>query len=156
MPGLNRNEKITCRNCGTPTTKLNIVRHKTRCSAGTLYCTQCSNFATKSQSDLIYRIAKKHSASKLSLTYKCKLCHAKFPGFYALRQHKKTSTRPTNWIRSEQFWCGGYSERRWRSKFERRIGILQTLFDRYWNGEWKTQSSFLSCHPSTYLCSTIN
>ena len=94
MPGLNRNKNITCCNCGTPTTKRIIVRHKTRCSAGTLFCSQCSNFSTKSQSDLIYHIAKKHSASKPSITYKCKLCHAEFPGFHALRQHKNTQQGP--------------------------------------------------------------
>ena len=35
-------------------------------------------------------IAKKLSVPKPSTTYKCKLCHAEFPGFYALRQHKNT------------------------------------------------------------------
>ena len=31
------------------TTKNNIVRHKTRCSAGTLYCTQCLNLQQPSR-----------------------------------------------------------------------------------------------------------
>ena len=35
-----------------------------------------------------YHIAKKHSVPTPSITYKCKLCHAEFPGFHALRQHK--------------------------------------------------------------------
>ena len=35
-----------------------------------------------------YHIAKNYSVSRFSLTYKCKLCHAEFPGFYFLRQHK--------------------------------------------------------------------
>ena len=39
---------------------------------------------------LIYHIAKQHSVAGPSKTYQCKLCHAKFPGFYALRQHKNT------------------------------------------------------------------
>ena len=43
---------------------------------------------TKSRVDLNYHIAKQHSAAGPSKTYKCKLCHADFPGFYALRQHK--------------------------------------------------------------------
>ena len=42
------------------------------------------------QDDLSYHIAKKQSVPKPSITYKCKLCHAEFPGFYALRQHKNT------------------------------------------------------------------
>ena len=90
MPSLNRHEKVTCENCGTQTTKLNLARHKKRCSAGTLYCIQCSNFSTKSQNDLIYHFAKKHSAPKIDVNFKCKLCHQEFPGLHALRQHKNT------------------------------------------------------------------
>ena len=44
----------------------------------------------KLRDDLIYHIAKEHSAAGPSKTYKCKLCHAEFPGFYALRQHENT------------------------------------------------------------------
>ena len=90
MHSLNRNEKVTCEICGVQIKKLNHARHKKNCSAGTLYCTQCLNFSTKSQSDLNFHIAKKHSAPKPDITFKCKLCHAEFPGFYALRQHKNT------------------------------------------------------------------
>ena len=90
MPSLNRNEKITCQNCGVQITKYNLARHKKVCSAGTLYCTQCPNFSTKSRDDLNYHVAKQHSAAGPSKTYKCNLCHAEFPGFYALRQHKNT------------------------------------------------------------------
>ena len=53
-----------------------------------MYCTQCPNFFTESTNDLKYHIAKQQSASGPSKTYKFKLCHAEFPGFYALRQHK--------------------------------------------------------------------
>ena len=90
MPSLIRIEKFTCENCGTRTTRNNILRHKNRCSAGTLYCTQCPNFSTKSQDDLNYHIAKKHSAPKPDVTFKCKLCFQDFPGFYAFRQHRNT------------------------------------------------------------------
>ena len=86
MPSIIRKEKITCEQV----TRNNIVRHKKRCSAGTLFCTQCPNFSTKSRDDLNYHIAKKHSVPRSSIIYKCKLCHAEFPGFYALRQHKNT------------------------------------------------------------------
>ena len=90
MPSLNRKEKITCENCGTRTTRNNIVRHKKRCSAGTLYCTQCPNFFKKSQNDLNYHIGKTHSAPKPDITFKCKICYQEFPGFYALLQHRNT------------------------------------------------------------------
>ena len=90
MSSLNRYEKVTCENCGTQTTKLKLARHKKSCSAGTLYCTRCPNFSTKSQNDLNYHIAKKHSAPKPAITFKCKLCFPEFPGFYALRQYRNT------------------------------------------------------------------
>ena len=90
MPSLIRKEKNTCENCGTQTTRNNTVRHKKRCSAGTLYCTQCPNFSTKSKNDLNYHIAKKHSAPKPEVTFMCKLCFQEFSGFYALRQHRNT------------------------------------------------------------------
>ena len=90
MPSLNRNEKVTCENSGVQITKYHLARHKKRCSAGTLYCTQFPNFSTLAQDDLNYHIAKQHSAAGPSKTYKCTLCHAEFPGFYALRQHKNT------------------------------------------------------------------
>ena len=83
MPSLIRKEKVTCEICGNQTTRKNIVRHKKRCLVGTLYCTQCANFSTKSQNDLNYHIAKKNSAPKPDITFKCKLCYAEFPGFYA-------------------------------------------------------------------------
>ena len=35
-------------------------------------------------------LPKQHSVAGPSKTYKCKLCHAEFPGFYVLRQHKNT------------------------------------------------------------------
>ena len=59
-----------------------------RCSGGALYCPKCPNFSTKSRDGLNYHIAKKHSVPRPAVTYKCKLCHAECPGFYALRQHK--------------------------------------------------------------------
>ena len=90
MPALDRNVKVTRENCGTSVTKINLSRHKSRCSGGTMYCPKCPNFSTKSGDDLNYHIAKQHSAAASSITYKSKLCHAEFLGFYALRQHKNT------------------------------------------------------------------
>ena len=76
--------------CGTSVTKYNLSRHKSRCGGGALYCPKCPNFYTKSRDGLNYHIAKKHSVPRPSKTYKCKLCHAEFPNFYALRQHKNS------------------------------------------------------------------
>ena len=91
MPALDRNDKVTCGNCGTLVTKKNLSRHKLCCSGGALYCPKCPEFSTKlsrfslSREDFYYQIAKKHSVPRPSITYKCKLCLAEFPGFYALR-----------------------------------------------------------------------
>ena len=86
FPYFNRYEKVTCDNCANQTTKLILARHMNSCSAGTLHCTQCTNLFTKSQNDLNYHTAKRHSAPKPDVTLKCKLCYEEFPGFYALRQ----------------------------------------------------------------------
>ena len=90
MPSLIRKRKVACEQCGTQVTRINLLRYKKRCSAGTLYCTQCPNFSTLSQDDLNYPFPKRHSVSRPSITYKLTLCHADFPGFYALHQHKNT------------------------------------------------------------------
>ena len=79
MPSFVRKDKVACEHCGTQVTRNNFVRHKTRCSAGSLYCIQCPNFSTLSQDDLNYHVAKKRSAPRPSITYKCKLCHVEFP-----------------------------------------------------------------------------
>ena len=88
MPALDRIVKVTCGNCGTSVRKLNLSRHKSRCSGGTLYCANCPNFSTKSRDDLYYHIAKKHATLPLKNTHNCKYCFKEFSGFYALRQHK--------------------------------------------------------------------
>ena len=82
--------KVTCEHCGNKVTRNDFVRHKKRCSAGTLYCTQSRNFSTLSQGYLNYHVARKHSVPKHSISYKFKLCHAECLGFFALRQHKNT------------------------------------------------------------------
>ena len=74
MSSLNRYEKVLCENCGTQIIKLKIARHQKDCSAGTLYSAQYPNFSTKSQNDMNYHIAKKHSAPKPDITFKCKTC----------------------------------------------------------------------------------
>ena len=88
MPALDRNEKLACDNCGTQVSKNNLTRHKKRCSAGTVFCSHCPNYSTKSQNDLNYHIAKKHGAPKPAVAHICMICKDKFTGFYALRQHK--------------------------------------------------------------------
>ena len=140
MPSLNQYENVTCDNCGTQTTKLNLARHKKRCSAGTLHCSQRPNFSTKIQNDLSYHIAKKHSAPKPDITFKCKLCYAEFPGFYALRQHRSTQHGQQMGFGASNIdvedIVGDADDQSLREELE----SCKKLFDRYRNGEWKTQS----------------
>ena len=89
MPSLNRNEKITCEDCGTQFRKADSSRHKKRCTAGTLYCKQCPNFSTKSKADLNFHIAKKHSSTSQKTIHKCQSCDIVFPSWYALRKHRQ-------------------------------------------------------------------
>ena len=93
MPALDRNFNVTCGNCGISVTKKQLSRHKSSCSGRTLDCPIFPNFCTKSGDDLNHHIAKKHSIPRTSITFKCKLCHAEFPGFYPVRQHKNTQRR---------------------------------------------------------------
>ena len=88
MPALDRNQKVGCDNCGTLVSKQNLAKHKKKCSVGTLYCSKCPNFSTKSQNDLNFHIAKKHGAPKSKIAHTCIECKEEFTGFYALRQHK--------------------------------------------------------------------
>ena len=90
MPALDQNVKVTCGNCGASLTKKLLSCHKSSCSGGTLFCPKRPNFFTKSRDNLTYHIAKRHSVPRPSITYRCKLCHAGFSGFPALRQHKNT------------------------------------------------------------------
>ena len=63
--------KVTCENCGTQITKLNLARHKKSYSARTFYCTHCVNFFTESRAEKYSHIAK--------------YVH----GFYKWREHKR-------------------------------------------------------------------
>ena len=155
MLSLIRKKWVACEHCGTQVTRNNFVRYKKRCSAGTLYCTQCPIFSKLSQDDLNYHVAKKHSVSRPSLTYKCKLCHAVFPGFYALRQHKNTQ-------HGTQFEFGANNfdvedivvdADDWSLRELESCKLFWQILK--WRME-HTESSTLPCHPSTFRCSTIN
>ena len=144
MPALDRNVKVTCETCGTSVTKQRKSRHKSRCSGGRLYCPKCPNFSTKSRGDLYYHIAKQHSAAGPSKTYKCKLCHQDFTGFYALRQHKNTQHGTQIEFRANNIdvedIVGAVDVQSLREELESWKHFLTD-----WNGEWKTQINQL-CH----------
>ena len=89
MPGVNRNEKTTCENWGTQTTKRNIVWFKSRCSVGSLTCLSCINFSTKSRAEMNYHIGKKHSKGAARVVHKGKICDKDCHSSYSRREHKR-------------------------------------------------------------------
>ena len=56
--------EVTCEICDTSTTRINLALLERCCSVGLIYCSNCTIFYPKSQSDLNYHIPKKHSAQK--------------------------------------------------------------------------------------------
>ena len=88
MPALDRKQKMACPNCGSKVSKQNLAVHKRDAPLRHFFCSKCPNFSTKSQTDLIYYIEKKHGAPNPKTTHTCKVCREEFAGFYALRQHK--------------------------------------------------------------------
>ena len=127
-----------------------------RCSIGTLFYTQCPNFSTLPLDDLNYHVAKKHSVSRSSITYKCQLCHPKFPAFMLYvntktldMEHKLVSERAIlMWRTQWEMWTIKVWEKYWN------------LANTFWQIlKWRmedAESSTLPCLPSTFLCSTIN
>ena len=89
MPSLKRDLEVTCENCGTQTTSLDLALQRKSCSAGNLYCIQCPNFSTKSKTDLNYHIAKQHSAAGPKNDHTFKEYSIEFPSFYSVRHHKQ-------------------------------------------------------------------
>ena len=87
MPGLNRKEKVLWENCGTQTAKLNLNRHKKRCSSETLISPSCTQFSTKSRAEKSYHFVKKRSKSTVRFVRKRKFCDKDIHRFYLLREH---------------------------------------------------------------------
>ena len=88
-PGHDRNEKVTSENCRTHRTKTNIVRHKTRCSAGTLTFASCITVSTTSRAERKYHKAKKQSKATARIVHKFKTCEKDFHIIDLLREHKR-------------------------------------------------------------------
>ena len=101
MPSIIRNEKITCENWGTQTTRKTFVRQKKRCSHGILYCTHCPNLSTKSQNDLNYHM---HGAPKTDVTFKCKLCFIKSIQDFMLYVNIETLNKECRLDQEQEMW----------------------------------------------------
>ena len=72
MPGLNRNVKVFCENYVTQFTKRKIVRHKIKCSTGSLTYPSCTKFSTKSRAEMNYQISKNHSNAHVRVVHEFK------------------------------------------------------------------------------------
>ena len=114
------------------------------------------NFSTLSQDNLNYHVAKKHNVSRPSMRHKCKLRHAEFRGFYALRQHKNTENGPQKGFGASNIdvedSVGDVDDQGLREELE---SCKQFLTNTEMDNE-DTDSSTSPCHPSTLVCSTIN
>ena len=79
-------------------------------------------FKTLSQDGLNYHVAKKHSVPRSSIRYKFTLCHAEFPSFYALRQHKNTQHGTQNGLGASDIdvkdIVGDFDDQRLREELE--------------------------------------
>ena len=89
MTGLNCNERRAYENCGTQTTKRNIVRQKTSCSAGSPIIPACTKLLTNIRAEINHHIAKKHSKATARVVHKCKLSDKDFHSSYLVREHKR-------------------------------------------------------------------
>ena len=98
-----------------------------------------SQFATKSQNDQNYHIAKKHSASKPDYTSKCNRCSQEFPGFYANINIETLNTESKR-IKNKRCGCGTNSVRFWGSEIERRNVFLSTFLAGFWAWKGETES----------------
>ena len=76
--------------CLLPKCLPSIVTKKLHVKIGVFKLQSLTLLVTRRVVLLVHCIARKHSGPKPDVTFKCKLCHAEFPGFYALRQHKNT------------------------------------------------------------------
>ena len=88
MPSLYRNDKVTCANCRTESTRINLASHKKRQLVGTVYCRKCPNLSTRLQADPNFHIAKKLSLSQPK-KLKFQFCHQVFAAFDHLRLHRQ-------------------------------------------------------------------
>ena len=93
IPSLTQKNWIKFDSCCSQTTRNKIVRHKKRCSTGSLTCHSCNNFSTKSRAENIYHIDKKHSEARARVVHKCKICGRDFLSFYFFWEHE----RKENW-----------------------------------------------------------
>ena len=155
MPSLNQYERAKCDNCGTQTTKHNIARHKKRCSGGSMYCSQRPNFFTKSQNDLNYQIAKKRSAPNLISPSSVNFVMQNFRVLCFMSTQKHSTRRPMGFGLSEihvEDIVGDVNDQSLREELNLANTFWQIL---KWRME-DTETSTLPCHPSSFLCSTIN
>ena len=78
----------TCPTCAKSFDSKHFNRHVTRHQKDLLRCQECLLFVAKTQADLDYHTAKKHSTVTTDDVFTCALCSTQFPDYYVLREHK--------------------------------------------------------------------
>ena len=148
MPSLIRREKNTHRNCGTQIARNKSVRHKKRCSTGTMYYNHCAKSCSTFQDDWKYHFATKHSTPKPDVTFQYKHCKQKFPGFHALQQHKDNQhgcSYPDN-----NCWTWWHHQRIGWYESQRRVAFMSTFPNGIWTCKGETQSLQLRSRKSQW------
>ena len=87
FPQPQQKSKLWC--CGTQTTRLDLARHKKRCSAGWLTCFSFTKFQAESRAEVNFPNAKKHSKATARVAHECKKCDKAFQSVYLMQEHKQ-------------------------------------------------------------------
>ena len=89
MLSLNRDEKVTCDNCVTWTTRNNVARHKTGILLEPLHVPFVPSSQQNPELKWTIRWPQKHSATNTKAAHDCKRCDENFHGFYFQRQQRR-------------------------------------------------------------------
>ena len=142
VPSLNRYEEVTCDNCGTQTTKLNLARHKKGCSAGIICCTHCPIFPQNPKKievmTLLRTTVPQNLMLKLDVTFQRKVCFSRDSGILGCTPTWKQLT----WLCYQDSKCrsGQNHQRRWWCESERGVALMSTFPCRFWAWTRETQS----------------
>ena len=142
MPSWNRYKNVPCENCGTQKPKLqSLILLVTKRDVQLEHCIVPNvQFSPQNHKMIWITILLRTTAPKNLISLSSVNFVIKSFRVLCFTSSQKRSKWNTFWIRSKRCGFGEHSGKCWRSNFETRIGNLQTLFDRYWNRELKTQS----------------
>ena len=130
-----RKVKITCKNCGTGTSRNNLFLRKKICSLGTLYNAKCPSFSTTSHDDQKYIILLESTASQtLPLLSSVNFVMKSFQDFTLNYDIKKTQD---GFFQDKNWWSYRYHERSECYESKRGVAFMSAIFCGFctWKGE---------------------